>query len=63
MPVILTREEYNGVCREILFQIGTVNELGVNWFIYDLKDLDYIYNKLKGISAVKRLKFKKKILN
>lgn len=48
---IKTREEYVKFYK----QVGTVNELGKDWAVYNIKELENVYSKIKGISDVKRL--------
>lgn len=52
---IVSRDEYNTLYQ----QVGAVKKLGVDWKIYNLKSLETVYKRLKGISEVKRLKMKK----
>lgn len=36
-------------------EVGTVKELGNDWVVFDIKELENVYSKIKGISDVKRL--------
>ena len=36
-------------------EVGTVKEYGNDWVVFDIKELENVYSKIKGISDVKRL--------
>ena len=50
-PVINTKDEYVQYYKEV----GSVRELGKDWFIYDIKMLQSVYSKTTGISDAKRI--------
>lgn len=49
--VLSTREDYVKLYKEI----GVVNALGIDWPIYNIKELGNVYSKIKGISDAKRV--------
>lgn len=50
-PTIISKEEY----LEIYSQFGTVKELGVDWNLYNIKNLQNCLKKITGISDIKRI--------
>ncbi|KAF6212106.1 hypothetical protein GE061_012626 [Apolygus lucorum] len=53
--VITNNNEYDAIYEEF----GSVKKLGEDWVVYDIKHLEQIYQKIKGISQTKRLCIKK----
>ncbi|KAK4882722.1 hypothetical protein RN001_006041 [Aquatica leii] len=54
-PVITCKEKYV----EIYSEVGSIKSLGTDWQMYDIKELEKVYKKIKGISECKRIGLKK----
>lgn len=54
-PTILSKEEYV----EVYSQFGTVKQLGVDWKLYNIKNMEKCLKKITGISDHKRILIKK----
>ncbi|CAH2003243.1 unnamed protein product [Acanthoscelides obtectus] len=54
-PTILSKDEYF----EKYSEFGTVKELGIEWNLYDIKNLQVCLKKIVGISDYKRILIKK----
>lgn len=54
-PVITSKENYV----EIYSEVGLVKTLGNDWQMYDVKELEKVYKKIKGISDCKKIHLKK----
>lgn len=51
---IKNKEQYHALYK----QTGKVQELGVDWRLYNIKGLEKLYRKLSGISAMKKIQLK-----
>lgn len=54
-PVITSKERYI----EMYSEVGSVKTLGTDWQMYDVKELEKVYKKIKGISDCKKIHLKK----
>lgn len=54
-PTIISKEEYIGYYS----QVGSVKVLGQDWQIFNIKELQNYFNKISGISDLKRISLKK----
>lgn len=54
-PIITTKEDYV----KIYSEIGNVKQLSDDWKIYDIKELEKRYKKVKGIADIKRIQIQK----
>lgn len=54
-PVITTTEEYI----DLYSEVGGVKKLGYDWKIYDIKELETRYKKVKGIADTKRIQIQR----
>lgn len=58
-PIITTPEEYI----EYYSQFGQVKKLGSDWKLYDIKELQTVFGKIKNIQTLKRITFVKNTNN
>lgn len=56
---IISKEEYI----KFYLEVGKVKLLGKDWKIYSVKELEKVYNKVKGIAETKRIFIRKKSIN
>lgn len=54
-PVIISKEKY----MEFYAEVGSVKALGSDWQLYNIKNLENVYKKVKGISDCKIIKLQK----
>lgn len=54
-PIITSKEKYI----EIYSEVGSVKSLGSDWHMYDVKELEKVFKKVKGISDCKKIILKK----
>ncbi|CAG9820696.1 unnamed protein product [Phaedon cochleariae] len=54
-PIVTHKKEYV----DLYSEVGTVQSLGSDWKLYDIKELEKTFKKIKGISECKRISVKK----